>query len=101
MKQVTVNGVRLNVWDEGQGAPLLLVHGFPLSHAMWREQFAALAASRRVIAPDLRGFGESEVADEPIVTMDQFAADCAALLDELGVTDPITFCGLSMGGYVG
>ena len=101
MKQLTVNGVRLNFWDEGQGAPLLLVHGFPLNHAMWREQLPALAVRRRVIAPDLRGFGGSEVTGAAVVSMDQFADDCAALLDELGIREPITFCGLSMGGYIG
>lgn len=98
MKSVSVNGVRLNVFDEGKGTPVLFVHGFPLTHAMWQGQFA-LADRYRVIAPDLRGFGASEVVPGT-TTMSQLADDCAALLDALDVREPIVFCGLSMGGYV-
>lgn len=99
MKSITVNGVRHEVFDEGSGTPLLLVHGFPLTHAMWQGQLA-LADRYRVIAPDLRGFGASEVVPGT-TTMAQLADDCAALLDALHVKQPIVFCGLSMGGYVG
>ena len=57
----TVNGVSLHVVDEGSGSPVLLLHGFPDSSALWRHQIPALvAAGHRVIAPDLRGFGASE-----------------------------------------
>jgi pimeloyl-ACP methyl ester carboxylesterase len=86
--------------DQGSGRPILLVHAFPLDHSMWDAQFAALASRYRVIAPDLRGFGQSEVS-EGTVTMEQFADDMADLLDELGVTEPVVYCGLSMGGYIG
>jgi 3-oxoadipate enol-lactonase len=99
MKTLTVNNVRLHVYDEGQGDPILFVHGFPLNHSMWDAQLKALAATHRVIAPDLRGFGSSDVT-AGTVTMEQLADDCAALLDALGVREPINFCGLSMGGYV-
>jgi pimeloyl-ACP methyl ester carboxylesterase len=53
----------------------------------------------RVIAPDLRGFGASTGAAETI-TIERFADDLAEVLDGLGITEPVTFCGLSMGGYV-
>lgn len=85
--------------DQGAGAPLVLVHGFPLDHSMWSEQIAVLCGRCRVLAPDLRGFGRSAVTDGK-VTMEQFADDLAATLDALEVTEPITLCGLSMGGYV-
>jgi len=91
--------VRLSVFDEGTGIPILFVHGFPLSQDMWRGQFS-LADEHRVIAPDLRGFGDSETVPGT-TTMAQLADDCAALLDALGVAEPVVFCGLSMGGYVG
>lgn len=99
MKKVTVNGITLAVHDEGSGPPILFVHGFPLSHSMWRGQLEAFESDHRVIAPDLRGFGESDVTDGT-VTMEQHADDLAALLDELNVGEPVVLCGLSMGGYI-
>jgi len=99
MKTLDVNGVELATIDAGEGAPVVLVHGFPLDHAMWDHQIEALARSYRVIAPDLRGFGRSGVT-EGKVTMEQFADDLAGLLDALGVDEPVVLCGLSMGGYV-
>lgn len=100
MKKVRVNGVQLNVFDEGQGSPILFVHGFPLDHTMWRNQLSDFAGTHRVIAPDLRGFGNSDVTNG-IVLMETFADDMAALLDALKVDEPVIVCGLSMGGYVG
>jgi pimeloyl-ACP methyl ester carboxylesterase len=100
MQRIDIGEVQLNVVDEGRGAPLLLVHGFPLDHSMWAGQIAELSRSCRVIAPDLRGFGQSD-ATPGTVTMGQFADDLAGLLDALNVREPVTFCGLSMGGYVG
>jgi 3-oxoadipate enol-lactonase len=99
MNVCTINGLKLAFADSGQGAPLLLVHGFPLDHSMWDGQIAGLSARHRVIAPDLRGFGQSG-ASEGVVTMEQFAADLVALLDSLGI-DEVVYCGLSMGGYIG
>lgn len=99
MKKVTVNGITLAVHDEGNGPPILFVHGFPLSHSMWRPQIFTFAGDHRVIAPDLRGFGESDVT-EGTVTMEQHADDLAALLDELNVDEPVVLGGLSMGGYI-
>jgi pimeloyl-ACP methyl ester carboxylesterase len=99
MTNVNAGGVRLNVVDEGSGTPILFVHGFPLSHDMWRGQLQ-LSAKYRLIVPDLRGFGDSEVVPGK-ATMPQMADDCAALLDAMHVRDKIVLCGLSMGGYVG
>ncbi len=96
----TVNGVKLAYEDIGQaGDPVvLLVHGYPLSRHLWREQHAALAAAGwRGIIPDLRGHGASAVPTPPY-TLDEFADDLAALLDHLGI-DRVVYGGLSMGGY--
>ncbi len=100
LPSVTVNDVTLNVFDQGTGHPILFVHGYPLTHAMWQPQLDALSDTFRVIAPDLRGFGQSGVT-EGTVTMQQHADDMNALLDALGVDVPITYCGLSLGGYIG
>lgn len=99
MKRLTVNGVELATMDRGHGMPVVLVHGFPLNHAMWNAQIEALSARYRILAPDLRGFGASGVT-EGTVTMEQFADDLAALLDALEVEEPVVVCGLSMGGYI-
>ncbi len=100
MKRVSIGDIELAAIEQGQGVPLLLVHGFPLDHSMWAGQVEGLSDTCRVIAPDLRGFGQSDVTDG-IVTMAQLADDLDALLAALDVHEPVVFCGLSMGGYVG
>lgn len=98
MQTAHVNGIELAYRDQGAGEPLLLIHAFPLSGAMWGRQTAALAARFRVIAPDLRGFGASQLGDAP-ASLDQHADDMAALLDRLGL-ERAAVAGLSMGGYI-
>ena len=90
-------GVSLAVEVRGAGPPLLLVHGFPLDHAMWGGQVAAVAGWR-CIAPDLRGAGASESPADGY-SMARYAEDLAAVCDALGVSDAVC-CGFSMGGYV-
>mgnify|MGYP002623556851 CR=1 FL=1 len=94
-----VKDVELAVTIKGSGSPLLFVHGFPLDHSMWRDQLEEFAEDYTVIAPDLRGFGRSGTANAAI-TMAQFADDLANLCDALDITEPIHYCGLSMGGYI-
>jgi 3-oxoadipate enol-lactonase len=96
--EATINGGRLAYEDVGVGEALLLVHAFPLSGAMWRPQVAALSGRYRLIVPDLRGFGASELRAGPAL-MEQHAADLLALCDQLGV-ERFALCGLSMGGYI-
>lgn len=99
MQRVKLADVELAVYDQGQGPPLVFVHGFPLDHTQWRGQLEEFSATRRVLAPDLRGFGQSGVT-ERTVTMEDFADDIAGMLDALGVSEPVALCGLSMGGYI-
>jgi len=84
--------------EAGSGLPLILIHGFPLSGGIWREQLSGLAGKFRVIAPDLRGFGRSTPADLPC-SMDIYADDTIMLMDHLGI-ESAAVCGMSMGGYV-
>ena len=101
METIEIGKRRLAYLRRGDCGPvLMLVHGFPLDHTMWKFQIEAFADRCRVIAVDLRGFGESSSQDET-VTMERYADDCALLLDDLEIREPITYCGLSMGGYVG
>jgi pimeloyl-ACP methyl ester carboxylesterase len=85
-----------NVLDQGTGQAVLLLHAFPLHHAMWEPQIAVLSTRFRVIAPDMRGFGESGPASP--WTMDEAADDLNELLDRLQVAD-CAVAGVSMGGY--
>jgi 3-oxoadipate enol-lactonase len=94
----TVNGIGLDFVDMGRGLPLVFVHGFPLGRGAWQQQLDALRSSHRVIAPDLRGFGDSDTVPGP-TTMGQYAADVHALLQHCG-TGPVVLVGHSMGGYV-
>jgi len=93
-----VNGIEVFYRDEGKGAPIVLLHAFPLSGEMWRPQIDALCDRFRVIAPDLRGFGRTEAPAGPY-GLDAMAADVIALLDALGV-ERFVLGGLSMGGYL-
>jgi 3-oxoadipate enol-lactonase len=101
MATASLNGVSVSYTDEGdRSAPvLLLIHGHPFDRSMWEPQLAAaVAAGRRVVAPDLRGYGGTSVV--PGVTgFEAFAADLAALLDHLGVASAVVG-GLSMGGQI-
>jgi 3-oxoadipate enol-lactonase len=100
VKSLFACGIEQWYVERGSGPTLLLVHGFPLDNTMWAQQIDVLAASCRVIAPDLRGFGRTGGKVDDKVTMEQFADDLASLLDALGVGEPVVFCGLSMGGYI-
>lgn len=84
--------------ESGTGRPLVLLHAFPLSSAMWLEQRDLLSSRCRVITPDQRGFGGSPLGeDEP--SLAHCAGDVLELLDRLGL-DRVVLGGLSMGGYV-
>lgn len=89
---MTVHYLELNQLDyavtvEGSGEPLLLCHGFPDSARLWRHQIPALvAAGYRVIAPDLRGFGETaKPPEESAYTLGSVLADITALLDHFAI----------------
>lgn len=82
----------------GPGSPVVFLHAFPLSSQMWVNQIEAFSVSRRVIAPDTRGFGKSELGTET-PTMETYAKDVTRLLDQLQVAKA-TLVGLSMGGYI-
>ncbi|MGW0477842.1 alpha/beta fold hydrolase [Nonomuraea sp. NPDC003214] len=90
--------MQLYTRSAGTGLPVVLLHAFPLSSAMWLAQREGLAGSCRVITPDLRGFGGSRLGDdEPSVEV--MADDVARVLDAEGI-DRAVVGGLSMGGYV-
>jgi 3-oxoadipate enol-lactonase len=82
---------------QGEGPPLFLLHPFPVNHEFWLPVAAALATRYRIILPDLRGHGDSELGAGP-ATMEKHAADIARVMDDAEV-DRAPFVGVSIGGY--
>jgi pimeloyl-ACP methyl ester carboxylesterase len=106
IRETTVAGRRLRYAEVGAGRPALLLHAFPLSHALWKGQLDSPVPGWRFVAPDLRGFGESDrvAADAPLRahgarSMADYASDVMALVDLLELERPVV-AGVSMGGYV-
>lgn len=93
-----INGITLAYTDQGQGIPVLFVHGFPLNQQMWKPQIEALTPHYRVLTLDLRGHGQS---DAPLwhFSLEQYADDLKGLLDHLKISR-VWLVGLSMGGYI-
>jgi len=100
-RDVGTRGARVRFHEAGSGPPLLLVHGFLWSGAVWEDVFPLLARSFRVIAPDLPGFGESEKPSPARYPygFEGFAESLVDLVAALGV-GRISVCGHSMGGAV-
>lgn len=90
--------VKLNYSEAGQGTPVVLLHGFPLTSVIWHEQQQRLSDRYRVITPDLRGHGRSP-APAGVYEMELLARDVLALLDLLRI-EKAMILGHSMGGYV-
>ena len=97
------NGYQLGYYETGKGPAIVMLHGFPFDHQMWRPQIESMSTGFRVIAPDLRGFGESTLGPADAsqgIEMADYAADVTAVLDRASVEEPVILCGFSMGGYV-
>ncbi|MFG2501251.1 alpha/beta fold hydrolase [Streptomyces sp. NPDC048441] len=83
LRQITTNGITVNVATAGTGPAVLLLHGFPHTWQLWSEVIPELAREHRVIAPDLRGLGASTRAADGY-DADSLATDAEGLLDALG-----------------
>jgi pimeloyl-ACP methyl ester carboxylesterase len=83
-RDADVNGIRIHYLEAGRGTPVILLHGYAQTSRMWRPLMPKLAATHRVIAPDLRGFGGSS---KPETGYDKktMAADIHALAGKLGI----------------
>ena len=88
----------LEYLDVGRGRTVLLIHAFPLNHAMWEPQLSALSAEFRLLVPDIRGFGGSQPPSP--WTMETIADDLNEFLEKMNVPD-CAFVGVSVGGYIG
>ena len=100
-RHVSGNGIRLAVHEQGRGAPVVFLHGFPELAYSWRHQLPALAgAGYRAIAPDLRGYGQS---DKPTgvgrYASRELVADVVGLFDALEL-DTVTLVGHDWGALL-
>lgn len=98
MEKVNLNGISLAYERRGNGNPLVLIHGYPLDHSIWNDVLPLLESNFDLIAPDLRGFGQSTTVSTPYFMAD-LAQDIAGLLDALKI-EKASLAGHSMGGYV-
>ncbi len=97
MKRITLDGISIAYERHGKGLPLVLLHGYPVDHSIWEPMLPLLENDFDLILPDLRGFGQSQVAGRDFAISD-FAADVAGLLDQLEIKKAAV-AGHSMGGY--
>jgi pimeloyl-ACP methyl ester carboxylesterase len=98
---ITTNGIRMAVYEQGAGKPIVLCHGFPELAFSWRHQMAPLAnAGYHVLAPDQRGYGRTD-KPEPVEAYDivQLTGDLVGLLDHHGYRDAV-FVGHDWGAIV-
>lgn len=89
---------RIHFTVQGEGSPVILLHGFPFNSTIWHEFAALLATSFKVYTPDLPGFGQS-AALEKIFTIDDVADAMLAWITNNGIESP-ALLGHSLGGYV-
>lgn len=96
---ISVSNFHMSYDEMGEGSiPVIFLHGFPFDKTMWAEQLEFLKSSFRVIAVDIRGFGQS-VDEESELSIEMFADDLIALMDASYIEKAVV-CGLSMGGFI-
>ncbi|MBP1931427.1 alpha/beta fold hydrolase [Ammoniphilus resinae] len=99
-KVLDLCGRKLSYQEQGDGNPIVLLHGFCCSSDSWKEVIPLLSQKYRVIAPDLRGYGVSQhTSVHAAISMEEMAEDIQNLLDALEI-DKVDIFGHSMGGYV-
>jgi pimeloyl-ACP methyl ester carboxylesterase len=104
---IDANGLKLAVYEQGTGLPVIMCHGFPELAFSWRHQMPAVAdAGFRAIAPDQRGYGCTVDAATGRIPegidaydMEHLTGDMVAMMDELGIEKAV-FCGHDWGGFV-
>lgn len=98
--ETTINNLTVSYTDEGpdEAPVIILIHGFPFNKTMWNKQVEILIENYRVIAYDIRGFGNSGIGTDDF-SIEIFVTDLLNLMDFLKI-EKAMLCGLSMGGYI-
>lgn len=102
-KRIDVGDAEINLEVAGDGPPVLLLHGFPQTHVAWHEIAPALAEEYTVVAPDLRGYGDSVGPPDPTAadyTHRRMAEDMVSVMDRLGF-DTYAVVGHDRGARIG
>jgi haloacetate dehalogenase len=103
-RQIRTRGARINAVTGGEGPPVLLLHGYPQTHAMWHKVAPQLAREYTVVCPDLRGYGDSSkpkgLSDHSNYSKRAMALDMAQVMAALG-HDRFHVVGHDRGGRVG
>lgn len=101
-RTVEVNGIKMHVAEKGEGAVVLFLHGFPELWYSWRHQILALSSlGYRAVAPDLRGYGDTEAPSTVnSYTCFHLVGDIIALIDSLGV-DKVFLVAHDWGAIIG
>ena len=102
-RRIRANELDIHYLRAGTGAPLVLLHGWPEFCGVWERVMARLSPHFDLIAPDLRGFGDTEKPDagqSDQITGDLLAHDLAALLDRLGILEPVGLVSHDVGASV-
>lgn len=87
--------------EQGEGRPLVLLHGIGMSHAAWKPVMPLLARERRVIAFDIAGFGRTPALPDAVVpTTTALVRQLRAVLEQMGLDEPVDIAGNSMGGWM-
>jgi len=97
MPMTEANNIKLYYEISGDGEAILLIHGHPFDHTMWNPQIAAFSPHYKVVVPDLRGYGKSELPSSGATRFEDYATDAIALMDELDIEN-FHVAGLSQGG---
>ncbi len=92
MKQVSVEGINISYIEEGEGMPLVFVHGSPTSSFLWRDMIEELSAHGRIIALDLPGFGFSDPPKNGDYTISNYARILESFLEALSIEQATLIC---------
>ena len=95
--RIKSNDAEISYWTLGDGPPVVLLHPFPANHEFWSPVAEVLSTRYRLVMPDLRGHGESEIGEGPAL-MEKHAADLANVMDAAQV-GRAPLIGVSIGGY--
>jgi len=98
MQRIQSGDAEIAYWVFGDGPPVVLLHPFPAHHGFWGPAAQLLASRYKILIPDLRGHGESEIGEGP-ATMAKHAADIERVLNDAEVGRAV-FAGTSIGGYI-
>ncbi|MBK9125902.1 MAG: alpha/beta hydrolase [Chloroflexi bacterium] len=98
-RRLTIRGADVFVRQSGQGTPILYLHGSPDTHAMWLPVIERLGGGYHHIAIDLPGFGATTLPRAFPLTLENYAAFVADLLDALGITEPVILAMTDFGGH--